>query len=102
MRLHVNCIGHIGEHGNARKLGGQLRAVDIDIVGYITLGQSLGFQNQCQLLRLLLDLDYIANLYPIARDWCALAIHADMAVADELTRSEHRWSELGAKDERIQ
>src|SRR5215471_14053465 len=102
MRLHLNRIGHIGEHRDARELGGQFRPVDFDIVGYVTLGQSLGFQNQRQLLRLLLDLDHVANLYAIARDCHALAIHADMAVADELTRGKHRGYEFGAEDERIQ
>src|SRR6478735_7707778 len=102
MRLHLNRIWHIGGHWDARKLRGQFRPVNFDVVRHVTLGQSLGFQHQCQLLRLLFDLDHVANFYAIARDGDALAIHPDIAVAHELACGEHRWNELGAEDERIQ
>ena len=43
MRFHLNRIGYVRDHRNARKLGGQFRTVDIDIIGHVPLGQGLGF-----------------------------------------------------------
>ena len=60
------------------------------------------FQHQRELLRLVLDLDNVADLGAVARDGDAFAVHLDMAVADELARREHRRHELGAIDHGLQ
>src|SRR5262249_11102332 len=42
------------------------------------------------------------DLYPIARDRHALAVHLDVAVTDELARSEHRGHELRPIDHGVE
>jgi hypothetical protein len=46
MRLHLHRIGHIREQRHASELRSQLRGVDFDVVGHVTLGQRLRFHNQ--------------------------------------------------------
>ena len=62
MRLHLHRVRHVGEHRNARELGGHLGAVDLDVVGHVALGQGLRFDDQRHLLRGFLDLDHVADL----------------------------------------
>src|SRR5262249_35063379 len=54
------------------------------------------------LLRLVLDLDRIADLETHAGDIGAAAVHLDVAVIDELARGEHGRHELGAIDDRVE
>src|SRR5262249_57802471 len=55
-----------------------------------------------KLLRLILDLDEIADFGAIARDRDAPTVHLDVAVADELPRGEHRRHQLRPIDHGIE
>src|SRR5262245_19073222 len=76
--------------------------VDLDVVGHVALAEPGRFEHQRQLLRLVLELDQVADLDPVARDGDAPAVHLDVAVVDELARREHRGDELGTIDHGIE
>src|SRR6202030_4710216 len=54
------------------------------------------------LSRLLLDLDQIADLDAVARHRDPLAVHGDVAVADELARGKDGGDEFGAVDHGVE
>src|SRR5450759_244951 len=102
MRLHLDRIGYVGNDRDARKLGGQLGGVDLDVVGHVAFGQSLRLQHQIHLLRLFLDLHHVADLDPVARDVHPLAVHLDVTVVDELARGENGGHKFGAIDDGVE
>src|SRR5438477_5151163 len=102
VRLHLHRIGHLAEMRDAGELGRHLLVIDLDIIGHVALGERGRLDNKRELLRFLLDLDHIADLHAHARNGDTLAIHGDVAVADELACREHGRHEFGAIDHRVE
>src|SRR5262249_15895689 len=102
VRLHLHGVGHVGELRDADEFGRHFRVVDLDIVRHVALGQRDRLQHDRELLRLLLDLDEIADFDAIARDRDAPTVHLDVAMADELPRGEHRRHQLCPIDHGIE
>src|SRR5262245_30072790 len=102
VRLHLHGVGHLGELRDAHELRRHLGVVDLDVVRYVALAEPGRFEHQRELLRLVLELDQVADLDPIARDGDAPAVDLDVAVVDELACREHRGDELGAIDHGIE
>ncbi|OIQ65882.1 hypothetical protein GALL_525560 [mine drainage metagenome] len=71
--------------------------IDLEEIGHVALGELARFEDNSELLRGFLDLDYVADLELVARDVDLAAVHLDVAVVDELARREHRGDELGAE-----
>src|SRR5262245_38174916 len=102
VRLHLHGVGHVGELRDPDELRRHFRMVDLDIVRHVALGQRDRLEYDRELLRLLLDLDQIADFDAIARDRDAPTVHLDVAVADELPSGEHGGHQLGPIDHGIE
>src|SRR5262249_50246197 len=102
VRLHLHGVGHVGELRDADELRRHFRVVDLDIVRHVALGQRDRLEYDRELLRLLLDLDQIADFDAIARDRDAPTVHLDVAVADELARGAHGGHQLGPVDHGVE
>src|SRR5262249_35009064 len=66
VRLHLHGVGHVGKLRDAGELRRHFRMVDLDIVRHVALGQRDRLEYDRELLRLLLDLDQIADFDAIA------------------------------------
>src|SRR5260221_9036720 len=102
VRLHLHGVGHFAEQRDGGEFCGYFEVIALDIVRHVALGQADRLEHHRQLLRLLLELDEIADLDAIARDGHAPAVHLDVAVADELARGEHGGNELRPVDDGIE
>ena len=76
--------------------------IHVDVIGHVTFRQASGLQHDSQLLGTVADFYHVAFLDPIARDVDLFAVHLDVAVVHELTRSKDRRHELGAVDDGVQ
>src|SRR5690606_3180226 len=82
--------------------GLHLGVVGVDVVRHVTLAEGNRLEHDGELLRGVLDLDDVARLDEVARDVDATAVHAHVAVVDELAGGEDRRHELGAVDDGVQ
>ena len=102
MRLHLHRIGYLAKVRDTGELRRHFLVVDLDVIRHVALGERCRLHHERELFRLLLDLDHVADLHAHARDGDALAVHGDMAVADELTRRKYGRHELGPVDHGIE
>ena len=76
--------------------------VDVHVIRHITLWQLCGLDDNGQLLGAVTHFDHIALFHAVGRNVDLFAIHFDVAVIHELTRSEHSWDELRTVHNRVQ
>ncbi|QTK78230.1 hypothetical protein AT6N2_C0307 [Agrobacterium tumefaciens] len=102
MRFHDDRVRNVGKRRNAGVGRNHLVVVNFDVVGNVTLSELNGFQNGDELLGLLTNFDNVARLAAVGTDVDANAVNRDVAMVDELTRSENGRNELGAVDDGVQ
>src|SRR6202161_1263428 len=95
MRLHLHRERHVRQRRDAGEFRRHLGVVDFEEIRHVALGKLERLQNVGKLLRGLLDLDEVADLYLEARDIDAAAVHLDVAMIDELACGEHGGDEFG-------
>lgn len=102
IRFHLYGVRNVGEFGNADERALARFGIDFHIVGNFTFGRSGGFDNASQFAGFFLDGNDIAGFDQIGRDVHAFAVDHDVAVVDELTRSENGRNEFHTINDGVQ